>query len=216
MAIVDVAGERVELLAGRAVRWGDTLLVADVHLGKVETFRLHGIPVPGAHLEEDLGRLDALLVATGARRLVVLGDLVHGRHGVTAALVETVAAWRRARPVSMVLVRGNHDRHLPSLPEPWGIEEVEGPLRDGPFAFVHEPKAAEGAYTWAGHLHPGVTIGEGVDRMCLPCFHLGARVGVLPAFGTFTGSVPVRPAPRDRVYALAGDRVAEIRIPIRR
>lgn len=210
MGLVDVAGEALELLPGRAVRWGETLLVADVHLGKVETFRCQGIPVPGAHLQDDLDRLGALLTATGARRLVVLGDLVHGRIGVTPELVETVTAWRHIRPVSVLLVRGNHDRRLPSLPEAWGVEEAEGPVIDGPFAFVHEPRPVEGRYTWAGHVHPGVLLGGRGDRVRLPCFHLGRSVGLLPAFGTFTGSVAVPRAPGDRVWAITPGRVVAL------
>ena len=39
----------------------------------------------------------------------------------------------------------------------------------------------------------------------LPCFHFGAQVGVLPAFGAFTGSHRVQAAPGDRVYVVQGD-----------
>lgn len=207
-----VAGEEIVLLPGRALHWpaAETLLVADVHLGKVETFRRQGLPVPGAHLEHDLARLGALLEETRARRLVVLGDLVHGRIGLTPGLVEAVTAWRRARPVAAVLVRGNHDRHVPSLPEGWGVEEVEGPLRDGPFAFVHEPVEVAGAYAWGGHLHPAVSLGGRGDRLRLPCFRVGARLGVLPAFGTFTGGASVRPAPGERLFAVVGERVVPV------
>jgi len=35
-------------------------------------------------------------------------------------------------------------------------------------------------------------------------------VGVLPAFGSFTGMHPIRPAQGDRVFAVADDKVVEI------
>src|SRR5262249_50769057 len=46
-AIVEIAGERVTLLAERAAYWQRTrtLLVADTHFGKAATFRAAGIPV---------------------------------------------------------------------------------------------------------------------------------------------------------------------------
>jgi hypothetical protein len=41
----------------------------------------------------------------------------------------------------------------------------------------------------------------------LPCFHFGAEVGVLPAFGAFTGMHVMPRAPDDRVFVVAGDAV---------
>ena len=63
----------------------------------------------------------------------------------------------------------------------------------------------------AGHLHPCVGIGRrGWDYLRLPCFWLGDRVGVLPAFGAFTGMHPVRPAGQDRLFAVADGLVAAV------
>jgi hypothetical protein len=47
--------------------------------------------------------------------------------------------------------------------------------------------------------------------MTLPCFHFGANVAILPAFGEFTGTALVRPVAGDRVYVVAGERVLEMR-----
>src|SRR5262245_47154694 len=93
---IDVAGERVVLFASRAALWiaARTLIVADLHLGKEETFLEFGIPMPRNVLDETLARLEALVVATGATRIVVVGDLVHARRGMTPHVVERVAAWR--------------------------------------------------------------------------------------------------------------------------
>ena len=55
---------------------------------------------------------------------------------------------------------------------------------------------ATGAYVLAGHLHPCVVLGgRAHQRLRLPCFHFGAQVGVLPAFGAFTGMHALRPVP---------------------
>ena len=60
-------------------------------------------------------------------------------------------------------------------------------------------------------LHPSVTLrGAGRQRKRLPCFHFGARVGLLPAFGDFTGTADVAVLPGDRVYVVAGGDVLEI------
>lgn len=204
-----VAGEPVRLLPERALWWpaARTLVVADLHWGKTDTFHAFGIPVPGEVLADDLARLARAMDRTDAARVLVLGDLVHGR--LLPTTVEAVAAWRARRPARLTLVRGNHDRHAPVLPPAWAVEEVDGALREGPFAFVHAPAPGE-AYTWAGHLHPVVTLRGRADGLRLPCFHVGARAGVLPAFSAFTGGAAVRAAPGDRLYAIAEDTVVEL------
>jgi hypothetical protein len=60
-------------------------------------------------------------------------------------------------------------------------------------------------------VHPGVRlIGSGFDSARLPCFALGERRALLPAFGRFTGLAPIRPGPRERVIAIAGDSLFEL------
>jgi metallophosphoesterase superfamily enzyme len=55
-----------------------------------------------------------------------------------------------------------------------------------------------------------VLDGRARERLRLPCFHFGAGVGVLPAFGAFTGMHAVRRAAGDRVFAIASDSVREV------
>ena len=72
----------------------------------------------------------------------------------------------------------------------------------------HEPAPGPQAGEVAGHLHPCVTVGgRGRDHLRRPCFHLGPQVGVLPAFGEFTGMHPVRPAAGDLLGVVGEDRV---------
>jgi metallophosphoesterase superfamily enzyme len=46
--------------------------------------------------------------------------------------------------------------------------------------------------------------GSGEQSARLPCFVLGARRAILPAFGRFTGLADVLPAPRERIVVIAG------------
>jgi metallophosphoesterase superfamily enzyme len=65
-----------------------------------------------------------------------------------------------------------------------------------------------GGYALAGHIHPAVRLTErGGQSLRLPCFWFGARVGVLPAFGAFTGSARVRPRAGDQVFVVADGEV---------
>lgn len=195
-----LGGEPVELRPERAVRWGRTLFVADLHWGKSASFRAMGLPVPD-ELEDDLFRLEGVIRATAVDRVIVLGDLVHARGGLTAAVDAAVTAFRRRVPVALLLVCGNHDRHAGPMPAGWEIPVVPE-LSEGPFLFRHHPAPAAGRYVWAGHTHPGVRLDLGLGGVRLPCFHLGAAVGVLPAFGGFTGAASVRRRPEDVLVAV--------------
>lgn len=205
---VQVGGQPLVLLPERAafLPEASTLLVADAHFGKAQAFRRQGVPVPAGTTERNLAVLSHLLSHTGARALVFLGDLLHARQAHSPALAQAFAAWRAQHaPVTMTLVRGNHDDRAGDPPPQWGIDVVDEPLAAGPFALRHHPQAVEGRYVLAGHLHPAAWVGRGPDRLRLPCFHLGHAVGVLPAFGGFTGMHPVRPQPGERVFVAADD-----------
>ncbi|MDE2277711.1 MAG: ligase-associated DNA damage response endonuclease PdeM [Burkholderiales bacterium] len=205
---------RLRLLPERAAFLPETgwLLVADAHVGKAASFRRLGVPVPEGTTGETLARLDAALAATGARGIVFLGDLLHSARGRAAATLDTVARWRLAHAaLELTLVRGNHDRHAGDPPPAWGVRCVDDALPLGGLALAHHPEPRPGAYVLAGHLHPAAVVGGGRgragDRLRLPCFHFGPAVGVLPAFGAFTGMQVLARGPADRVYAIAGDAV---------
>jgi hypothetical protein len=53
--------------------------------------------------------------------------------------------------------------------------------------------------------------GRSFDHLRLPCFWLGDDVGVLPAFGAFTGMHPIRAGASDRVFPIADGSVATLR-----
>lgn len=213
---IEVVDECVELLPERAAWWGRrrTLLVSDLHLGKEQAFATLGIGVPSSVLDETLARLGRCVADLGAERVLVLGDVLHARHGLTPAVVDRVSAWRRALRVEIGVVPGNHDRDLATVAASWHLTTHGTELTDGPFRFVHEPDAGvEGRFTWAGHLHPAVALAAGSDSVRLPCFRIGARVGVLPAFSRFTGRAGVPVGPSDRLFAIAPDRVFAVPSP---
>jgi DNA ligase-associated metallophosphoesterase len=210
---VRVGGAELDLLPGKAAWWPaeHTLLVADAHFGKAVSFRRLGVPVPEATTGGTLDALDALLAAHAARRIVFLGDLLHSRHAHAREPLAAFAAWREVRPeLDLVLVRGNHDDRAGDPPPGWGVHCVDEPfvLSAAPgLALCHHPEPREGVYVLGGHEHPCITIGQGIDRLRLPCFHIGSDVGVLPAFGTFTGMHPIRRAAGDRVFVVADNAV---------
>lgn len=212
---ITAAGEELVLLGERAVHWPSraTLLVADPHFGKAAAFRFAGLFVPPGTTAASLARLSRLLVTTGAERVVFLGDFLHAAEGRSGEMFGAVAAWRRSHAaIGMTLVRGNHDRRAGDPPTEIGIDVLDGPMLDGPFALAHHPVPVEGHYVLAGHIHPCVTVrgrGRG-DRERLACFWFGQKIAVLPAFGEFTGCAEIAPGAGDRVWVVAGTEVIAI------
>ncbi|HJU72242.1 MAG TPA: ligase-associated DNA damage response endonuclease PdeM [Gemmatimonadaceae bacterium] len=209
-----VAGETLTLFPERAAYWERrrTLLIADVHFGKAATFRAEGIPVPHGTTAEGLRRLDGLLDATDASRVVFLGDFLHAREGRARGTLRVLSEWReRRRGLELLLVRGNHDQHAGD-PEPdLDVRCVDAPYVEAPFAFAHRPGVCDDGYVLAGHIHPSVRlIGAGRQSARLPCFWFGPRGGVLPAFGDFTGFGDADVADGDQVWVIAEGKVVQL------
>ncbi len=212
MEELDIRGERILVRPDRSLYWPAKrlLAVADLHFGKAEAFRADSVPVPGGP-EVTLARLDTALRETGAERLVVLGDFWHSKEGRSERILGELARWRADRAALEIdLVRGNHDR-AGAPPDGWGSNWETRALIDPPFCFTHFPALSDDGYVLAGHLHPGISIeGRGREKFRLPCFWFSSRVGVLPAFGTFTGLADISPAAGDRIYAIADRRLFPI------
>lgn len=205
-------GEQIFLLAERAVWWprGNSLFIADLHLGKDAAFRAAGIPLPHV-FTRDLAKLDQLVAKLNPKHLIVLGDLLHARRGPGSAVLEAVAAWRtRNSQLEMLLVRGNHDRQAGDPPPSWQFRCLDAPNLFGPWYLVHAPTFAEPHPTLSGHLHPKYRICHGSEELRLPCFIRRNNTLVLPAFTEFVDHGFVSPRPRDSIFVVAEMDVIEI------
>ena len=211
MLTIEAGGARLQLLPQRAVHLPDhaTLLVADVHIGKAVSFRRLGVPVPEATTAGTLARLSRALQVTGATQVVFLGDLLHSAHAHAADTLAALARWREAHAsLRLTLVRGNHDNRAgdPSaglqvqcVDEPWHLDGLPR------LALCHHPQTLPGRYVLAGHVHPSAVLrGRARERLRLPCFHFGPALGVLPAFGDFTGTHTLPRGAQDRVFVSSG------------
>ncbi len=212
---VELAGQPVRLYAERALFWprAGTLIVADLHLGKADHFRRAGIALPRGGTSLDLDRLEALIGRSGATRLLVLGDLVHGALP-DAPWRAAWTAWRQRRPgLRVELVAGNHDRRLrrdAAALDALQLHLHEGRLGEAPFLFVHDEHdvvAGTPGYVLSGHLHPVVRL-PGLPR--LPAFRFGRSGGVLPAFTAFAGGLAIEPQGGDRVFVCAPGALVEV------
>lgn len=214
-ATVHWAGEALHLLPAHALWWpaGETLFIADLHLGKAASYRAQGQPVPGGTTRDNLARLDTLIGQHRPQRLVCLGDFLHAASGRTPSVLASLKAWRELhRHVAMTLVRGNHDDRAGDPPPEAGVDVVDEPWLLGPFACCHHPRPAGERhpthFELAGHLHPVCHLsGRARDAIRLPCFVSEPGRAILPAFGAFTGGHALPVAPGRRFHAIGGHRV---------
>lgn len=213
-AMVRIAGEDLTLLPERAIWWAArrTLLVADPHFGKAATFRALGVPVPRGTTTGTLGRLDAIIARTSPARVVFLGDFLHAVEGRDPETLRVLNEWRRRHDaLEMTLVRGNHDARAGDPPRELEIHCETGPLVHGSFVLDHHPRRSADGYVLCGHIHPAVMLtGLGRQQSRLPCFWFARDVGVLPAFGEFTGVAEVDVQVGDQVFVVADDTVMAV------
>ena len=214
MTTLTVGGQVLMLMPEKCVLLpeSDTLLVADLHIGKALSFRALGVPVPGGTTGETLALLASLVRRLAVRRIVFLGDFLHSARSHAPATMAAVAQWRAEHAgLELTLVRGNHDDRAGDPPAHLGIEPVDEPLMQGGLALCHHPRPQPGAYVLAGHLHPCVSVGgRAHDWLRLPCFWFTPQFGVLPAFGAFTGMLAIRAARGERVFAATPQQVFEL------
>lgn len=191
-----------------------TYIVADLHLGRAELMGTRGVAMPAGMMSRLLESLALEITRWNAKRLLVLGDLLHGPAGITPELIGRVAAWRAACPCEMLVVPGNHDRKIERVERAWGMSVTEAVWRDGPFEFAHAPDdLSSEVFGWCGHVHPAITMKHGPDAVKLRSFCISERFGILPAMCPLASGGGIRTGCRARIFAIAGDQVLEVRSP---
>ncbi len=173
------------------------LLVADLHLEKGSAFARRGWLLPPHDSLDTLQTLAAALAATGARRLVALGDSFHDAHGPSRmpAPAQALLASLMAS-VDWLWVTGNHDGGSSAA--------LGGTICDetviAGIALRHEAMARSAIPEISGHYHPKVSLllrtGRRVSRRCLA---LAPGRMVLPAYGAYAGGLSVD----DPAFAIA-------------
>ena len=223
---ITLGGHELHLRPDKTVWWPArrTLLVADLHLGKVTAFAAGGVPIdPKIGLlaaGRDLALLANAVSSTGAERIIILGDLIHAKGSRDAKLLGHVAAWRGTiSETEILLIRGNHDSKAGDPPASWIMTVCDEGRDEHGLVLLHVPRShrtctPQGAPAVCGHVHPVVTLGDlpgcGGQRERVACFVRTNNELILPAFGSFTGGGRVSPAADTRLYLIAGSRVMAV------
>ncbi len=177
------SGTELALLPSGDLWWpGEHLLcVSDLHLGRSERFaRNGGALLPPYEVRDTLSRLEADIEATGAVRIVCLGDTFDddaAARGLEPQALDWLTRLMAGR--AWVWIEGNHDPGPVALGGTHRAEYHHGPLT---FRHIAAP-GAEGEIS--GHYHPKVRL-RGRSR---PCLLIDSARVVLPAYGTYTGGL---------------------------
>lgn len=197
------------LLPHKAVFWRDkkTLLIGDLHLGKITHFRKEGIAAPSSASENNITRLDNLIKITKAERIFFLGDLFHNRYNKEWDRFEI---WRGQYPsIEMIIVLGNHD----ILPRELFIKNnllFQQFISESKFIFAHHPDNFLEAerFVFCGHIHPVFCLrSTGRQYIKLPCFVHDKDQMILPSYGIFTGGYEIHTQRDRKIYVIAGEKV---------
>ncbi|MCG9790952.1 ligase-associated DNA damage response endonuclease PdeM [Flavobacterium algicola] len=193
-----------------AIYWNDkkTLLISDVHFGKVAHFRKHGIAIPRALLNENYNNLDTLIASFDPEKIIFLGDLFHS---ILNAEWELFADWTTSIRQEIILIEGNHDVIAKENYLDLDIAVIPE-LRLDDFLLTHHPVETNGYFNFCGHIHPGVKLfGLGRQHLKLACFFQTANQMILPAFGSFTGKYFIAPTNGNIIYGIADATVFKVK-----
>lgn len=184
-----------------------TLLISDVHMGKVAHFRQHGIAIPELAVHGNLERLDEIMAFFNPEKIIFLGDLFHSKINTEW---ELFTHWVKSTTAEILLVEGNHDIIAKENYTLLEIKIFESLTIDG-FLLTHHPTISPGFFNFCGHIHPGIKLYDvGRQPLRLPCFFQKPDQMILPAFGEFTGNHYLKPSKADKVYVITESEVIPI------
>ena len=193
-----------------AIFWKEknTLLLADIHLGKVGHFRKSGIPVPRKVEGVFYDKISKLKNSLNFSQIIFLGDLFHSSLNNEWFLFEN---WVKKSVLKIILIKGNHDI-IPKLKfQQVGIKTYND-LKIEKFLFTHHPKKINDHFVFSGHIHPGVRLaGKGKQIMKFPCFIYNKDQIILPSFGGFTGMHLPKIKNDDQVFVITNKEVIEVK-----
>ena len=205
-------GARIEvadgvLLDGRLAlfhqkqRW---LALADLHFGFELSQRAAGNLFPLWGMQTIQTRVQELVNDYEPTNLILVGDLIHDR---TAA--EAFSAWvnELSALTSVVLISGNHDRHLSKWANVRSSWRVDG------FVFHHGHCEMDPGtdIQIIGHHHPAQVMRDGAGlRLKLPAFVQQGHCWIMPAFSPWAAGTIWPADDQTKVWVCSPNRVLEL------
>ena len=212
MLKIKIKNHHFYCLPGKALFWEEenTLMLADVHLGKDSHFRKNGIAIPKVS-QNDLLRMRKLLENHQPNTMLILGDLFHsysreeyeGFRELVEAFPDTQFRYVAGNHDALALKKEDCPKNL------WFGKEWE----QREFRFVHyiTEKSSE-TFTFQGHIHPQVQVKLNRNQWYkFPALVIQEDRATLPAFGRFTGGYKVKlDKKKERAVVFSGEECFEL------
>ncbi len=195
----------VELIDGLPIAYIksiDALVAADLHLGYESHMAKNGVFIPKVNLKRILADLGKGIRASGAKSIIVVGDIKNEFSGVEQdefnELYDLVR-FCKEKKLELTLIKGNHDNFIDRYKGRFMFRSHSSEAQIGDYLFFHGDRLpnipkSKPAMLVLGHEHPTIGVVNAAGRMeRLRCFILGRYKGVkalvLPAISYFaTGS----------------------------
>lgn len=167
-----------------------TVVVADLHLGKGQSFCKQAQLIPPYDTIDTLGRLKEIINELGPEVVICLGDSFHHNDSYDHIRKEEKELLYdlACTPSQWIWIKGNHDTALPSSVT--GLKVSEFIMK--PFVFAHQPlPISQSNIQIVGHFHPKLTLKIRRQHIVKPCFAWNYDLMILPSFGSYTGGLEV-------------------------
>ncbi|QTY26636.1 ligase-associated DNA damage response endonuclease PdeM [Flavobacterium sp. CS20] len=183
------------------------LIVADLHLGKIEGFRKHANAIPNLSNAVDYIHLEQNITQFLPQKVVFIGDLFHSTLNKSWSIFQ---AWVQHQPVEFVLISGNKDFNPVTHFQDLGFQ-IAQQLDISDFRLTHKPEDTDELFNICGYIHPGYKLrSKTKQQLNLPCFYQKSNQLILPAYGSISGNSNITPKNDEHIYVLSDQSVEQV------
>lgn len=190
------------------------LVISDLHLGLESSMTSKGSYVPQFQLEEIKDDLNEMQEATGAKRILVNGDLKNefSTSYSEKKEIKEFIEFLQENFRDVILIKGNHDTLIDDVVEEKGLRLLDKHVEDG-ILFTHGHISLENLgveqfdTVVIGHEHPALRLTDEVGvKEKVDCFLYGEISGgknilVMPAFSKISNGTNINEVPSGKLLS---------------
>lgn len=188
------------------------LVSADLHLGYEGVMSERGVFLPKANLKSIMKSVERAAEMTGARKLLVDGDIKNEFSKVHLEEFNELydfISFAKGKGIELILIKGNHDNFVERYREAFGLKVYRQQHAIGDYLFFHGeemPTGSDAKTLVMGHEHPAITIYTETGKSeKVKCFLYGSygrkKLLVMPAMSYYSGGTSVNTIPKEEMLA---------------
>tara|TARA_B100001057_G_scaffold311714_1_gene311746 strand:+ start:943 stop:1596 length:654 start_codon:yes stop_codon:yes gene_type:complete len=186
--LINFGDEEFYAYPNKSLYWKrlNTLIVADLHLGKSISFAKNKQFLPPYDSKDTLDNLFTSLKDINPKKLIIVGDFIHDIFSVKSLTNKDYKKLKFYNDfIEFIWVKGNHDEniYLKNFKN-YKQYKVEGII------FSHQPIQTS-LYQICGHYHPKAKIFHKGKIIYKSSFVHNNNIFILPSFGSLTGGLNI-------------------------